>query len=548
MAGLRFDKVRTSDWVALGNQVGNAYVQGQAAEAGKDASRLQTRTESTYGAMDPNAAWTGTGADGAMTNAEAASYGLNVPTENKAAGTGTTRQYGLGKSPATWQDKEFTPEQTRVAGLRGQADFYVGRGETDKADKINTQIDASAARERDTVRFGNEQTKFGRETGEYDRALAIRKIGDTTAQMPLAELETQAKQLNNNNSNYPFLYLRQGKGGYTFMSKDPDGTPGKEFTLNEAQVRQLAHAHALGSAGYGVESMTALSAVHKDIADVMKNWNATTAAVATNNNTATRGANGDANDTDRLAVAREQVGVSQRQVGVQERAQTHTENKVSDTIRDVEKALGVPLSMEQKKGLAGLGAEETAHMKALTAGLTEGLKSGALTPEKFEAKVNELFYAPKRAINEAKIVDGLRDAHKTEGSEGSQAAVNKLLAANYTPAQVTEYLRRAGIKTLPATGAAPAGDKKLPSELGNGSAAAKAPPTNTAAPTAPKESGLTRTTDGGKTWTLDIPETVRDPSVPHYREIPNPLYSALGNKKFASHKEAEAAYAKSTVR
>lgn len=52
-----------------------------------------------------------------------------------------------------------------------------------------------------------------------------------------------------------------------------------------------------------------------------------------------------------------------------------------------------------------------------------------------------------------------------------------------------------------------------------------------------------RSTDGGKTWTLEIPETVRDPSVPYYRKIPNPVFVATQGKTFASRKEAEAAFA-----
>ena len=55
-----------------------------------------------------------------------------------------------------------------------------------------------------------------------------------------------------------------------------------------------------------------------------------------------------------------------------------------------------------------------------------------------------------------------------------------------------------------------------------------------------------RSTDGGKTWTLDVPDTIRDPSVPYYREIVNPN-AALGDKKFSSRQEAEAAFWNKTV-
>jgi hypothetical protein len=48
-----------------------------------------------------------------------------------------------------------------------------------------------------------------------------------------------------------------------------------------------------------------------------------------------------------------------------------------------------------------------------------------------------------------------------------------------------------------------------------------------------KGESLVRTTDGGKTWTLDIPKMIRDPSVPYYRLIPNPA-AELADMKFPS--------------
>jgi hypothetical protein len=52
---------------------------------------------------------------------------------------------------------------------------------------------------------------------------------------------------------------------------------------------------------------------------------------------------------------------------------------------------------------------------------------------------------------------------------------------------------------------------------------------------------LLRTTTGGKSWFLDVPSTMRDPSVPYYREIPSP-FVGLADKQFASKEEALAAY------
>ena len=52
---------------------------------------------------------------------------------------------------------------------------------------------------------------------------------------------------------------------------------------------------------------------------------------------------------------------------------------------------------------------------------------------------------------------------------------------------------------------------------------------------------LVRSYTGGKDYFLDVPETVRDPSVPYYRMIPNPLASLAG-RKFGSYAEAVQAY------
>jgi hypothetical protein len=54
-------------------------------------------------------------------------------------------------------------------------------------------------------------------------------------------------------------------------------------------------------------------------------------------------------------------------------------------------------------------------------------------------------------------------------------------------------------------------------------------------------SSLVRSFTGGKDYFLDIPETIRDPSVPYYRLIPNPNAELIG-KKFGSRQAAVQAY------
>lgn len=115
----------------------------KAGQVYKDAAEQRTQTESNFGEVNADAVYQGEGADGSMTNAEAASFGLYTPKEDKEAGTGTTRKFGLGSNPSTWQDKEFTPNQRRAAGLRAQMDFYDSRGDVDNSAKARTQIEAA---------------------------------------------------------------------------------------------------------------------------------------------------------------------------------------------------------------------------------------------------------------------------------------------------------------------------------------------------------------------------------------------------------------------
>lgn len=113
-------------------------------------------------------------------------------------------------------------------------------------------------------------------------------IASKVMNMKTEDLEKLAPDINQ--SGYPLLYTGKGKGGYTFIATEADGkTPiaGSQFKLNESQLRQMALAHELGSAGFGSEAMATLSAAHKDIGDHVKGWNEAMAKMATTNNAAT---------------------------------------------------------------------------------------------------------------------------------------------------------------------------------------------------------------------------------------------------------------------
>jgi hypothetical protein len=98
--------------------------------------------------------------------------------------------------------------------------------------------------------------------------------------------------------------------------------------------------------------------------------------------------------------------------------------------------------------------------------------------------------------------------------------------------------------------AAPAADKKAePEEALLKSFVNQQPANNAGTPQVNNQQATSaapvRSTDGGKTFTLDVPSEIRDPSVPYYRMIKNPA-AGLANKKFNSRQEAQEAYMNAT--
>jgi hypothetical protein len=304
---------------------------------------------------------------------------------------------------------------------------------------------------------------------ELQRGYGMREITDATAKMPLAEIEKMLPQLNTNTSQYPMLYTGKGKGGYSFLSTESDGSPGKSFTMNEAQLRQLASAHALGNAGFGAESMAALNAAHKDIGDHVTKWNDATVKAATSSNTATHYAGADERDGERIGIARGALDV-------QRSTAERTINPFTAKKADYERALERPLTESETLNLGGLAKGESAELAALVKVEMEGVKAGTATPEQAKARIQDYYAAPKKALNISRIVTGLREEHAKGGSKASQAAVSQLQAAGYPDAQIAGFLKSAGIGTVPNTAPAKAdGKPTLPSELGRGSAGTTSP-------------------------------------------------------------------------
>ena len=107
----------------------------------------------------------------------------------------------------------------------------------------------------------------------------------------------------------PVTILKSGKGGYTMIGVDPDGTA-NQTPLNGAQVKQLVASHMLQTGGYGSEGLALAASTHKDINDLIGKHNEVNKDVATQNTTAQHYANAD-------EVARGQLGVSQARLGLE---------------------------------------------------------------------------------------------------------------------------------------------------------------------------------------------------------------------------------------
>jgi hypothetical protein len=197
----------------------------------------------------------------------------------------------------------------RTAGTMDQG--QIDRARYSKIADIEAKYDPRAAlqmrrelanQDREDKRFSWEEqaqpmklraAELGLKSGERterqgERGDMIQQLDDAVAQMPRDALEVYASKLNTNDSPYPMLYTGQTKDGFKFVTTDPaTGKPsGKEFVLNEAQLRQMASASVLGMAGYGQESIARLSSVNKEMADHIKTWNDAISKSATSENDA----------------------------------------------------------------------------------------------------------------------------------------------------------------------------------------------------------------------------------------------------------------------
>lgn len=220
-------------------------------------------------------------------------YGMNPTQTNQALAGGAA---GLRAKLASYDTPDsFDLQNVPDAPAAGMQPRFT-------ADQLKTAAPTRMQREQGLERMalsGLDTTSL-RQAQQAQLDLEKNDIASRVMSMKDDELEKMAPQVSK--SGYPLLYTGKGKGGYTFLRTESDGiTPvsGSQFTLNSSQLRQMALAHELGTAGFGTEALQTLAAAHKDLGDHVKTWNDALTKTATVNNAAVHAGNQDANDATR---------------------------------------------------------------------------------------------------------------------------------------------------------------------------------------------------------------------------------------------------------
>lgn len=133
------------------------------------------------------------------------------------------------------------------------------------------------------------------------RIAEMSQLDDEVAKTPLTDIEGLLTKTNTNQSNLPVLYTGKDKNGYEVTLLGDGSEPGSKFKLNEAQLRGLYRAQKLAEAGYGAESMAALTSAHKEIGEHIARYNGLVSQNVQGSNTAMRYGNQDKHNADTLA-------------------------------------------------------------------------------------------------------------------------------------------------------------------------------------------------------------------------------------------------------
>lgn len=228
-------------------------------------------------------------------------YGLNPAQLSAASAGGFT---GLQSKLASYDQPDSYDLQNAPAAPRISAAQLQQRPPS----QLDTEraLEGLAIAKRDTAGIRSSQ--------DNQRILRMRDVHDQVAKISDADLPKFAAGVNTN-GDLPLLYTgKSGKDGFTFMTTDPDGTPGKPFTATPTQVRQMVLSQKLGEAGFGPESMEIAGKAHSALNDLISKINKQTVDVAKGNNDATYHKGALRISEDRNAMARSGLGAKTREL------------------------------------------------------------------------------------------------------------------------------------------------------------------------------------------------------------------------------------------
>lgn len=270
-------------------------------------------------------------------------------------------------------------DDAQVRGLRqrAMADVYA-KYDPIKGMEMQQRLDQG---DRDNKRFAWEEAAqplkqrtaelqvggLERSNRQGERVEGFQAVEDEVAKMPLEAVEAYAAQLNTNQSSLPLLYRGRTKNGYEFLSMDPKtGQPiGKEFSFNEAQLRNLATAAIAGMKGFGAESTARLSSVSKELADLVDKQNRMAADVVKSGNDAIGAENKlTEGQADRASLERYRnatLAQGDRRIGAIESRATKADAEREAQLRFANQVDGV---MEGYQAAMGSGNKEAARIYA----------------------------------------------------------------------------------------------------------------------------------------------------------------------------------------
>jgi hypothetical protein len=394
------------------------------------------------------------------------------------------------------------------------------------------------------------------------RDLDKRDIYDEVGKMSDAEIHAQLPGLNSAEMSGLPIYdagdVTDDKSkptGYRELKIIKDGKS-QLIQVSPAQLRQIAIAHQMMKKGFGEEGVSMLSGVSKDMAELVGKYN-TTLKGSVDTGNVVRGHIDD--NIDKAAGRKETERHNKAGEGHEQRMEDITKAHYETMAKVYGRAKDRPqkVSVMQKDPDTGkmvkvekLARWDEENKKFEYFDVPEGMDTSGVG--EVDPQIHDLMVRRQGIIGKYGDPNTVPMADKQLADIDAQVLLirHKNELAKMGPeeriAEVKHQIaNKANSATLAALGITPE-DVKAANAAPGKVVPGKGMSGKTTEPEASTSQAPVRSTDGGKTWGLDLPKTVRKPNVPYYQEVPNPLLGAMSGRTFKSRKEAEAAYAEAT--